>query len=224
MPKGRKPLSPRSLSLESPSPESPSPERRNSQTASQTVPPPERDVCRVCKIGRHSPLRCMLTDGETGMTKVCPIHPNQADHGLDDCYELLVYLTSRDLRETLFHRMGPDRRGMPPIYTKLIDVNELAHYHAANFDLVPWSVDHSVAQWRDKGQMLIEHLQYSYRPDLPRDCAENDRQKISSFQTVDGQHPTHGDLDSLVAHLKTQGSLLGSVEAFVKAQKNLLRC
>ncbi|KAK7932611.1 hypothetical protein PG985_003323 [Apiospora marii] len=171
------------------------------------VAPPEKDICWVCRIGRHSPLRCMQTWEDTGMTAVCPIHPDQKDHILDDCYELLVYLSSRSLRERLFHWMCFERQGMPPIYTELIDVNELANLHGASPDIRPWSVGHSSEQWRQNRELLTVQLDYPDSTDIPVCCKEKDRQNVDIFQTVTGKRPKYGNLRSLVAHLEAEGEL-----------------
>lgn len=83
------------------------------RSSHRPIVPPERDICWVCQVGRHSALRCMQTWSDMGMTTVCPIHPDQKDHVLDDCYELLVYLSSRSLQERICHLMCSERKRCP---------------------------------------------------------------------------------------------------------------
>lgn len=96
---------------------------------------------------------------------------------------------------------------MPPILTELIDVGELARLHGVAPDSMPWSVEHSIKQWRQDWELLMLHLNYVKRPNLPSCCKEKDRQIVSSFQAAHRKRPKQGNPHSLVDRLKDEGKL-----------------
>ncbi|KAK8045482.1 hypothetical protein PG993_005506 [Apiospora rasikravindrae] len=174
-------------------------------------------LCWVCKIGSHSANMCIQArpdkeskptkdhqafwgDYPSGMTFVCPIHPCVPGHGLDECPYLLQFLSNRRLLESLFSWMGPERAGLPPLYTELLDVNELARRLEKPLDKMPLSVGLSWNKWRLYDWWFKERLTYDETPpSLPK---EDGRHKNKFPQTAHRGPLRHGNIDSLITHLK----------------------
>ncbi|KAK7960889.1 hypothetical protein PG988_012103 [Apiospora saccharicola] len=164
-------------------------------------PPPKPKLCWYCKAGGHSPLRCLRVEPGTGMTKVCPIHPHIKDHSLDECNQLLEYLTTPHLTKVLYMSMALERRGLPPIYAEAVCINELATRLGKPLDELPWSVDYSVIQWHMHSDLFESSMDYLYAPKLPEFTAESRRSMVTGPQTLYSRRPLYGDLDSLISHL-----------------------
>ncbi|KAK6846314.1 hypothetical protein PG987_001502 [Apiospora arundinis] len=188
-------------------------ERKAQDTARQSrhmAPPPkfqQKDpkVCFICKKGSHVAVRCFAVVPGTGMTKYCPIHPRSATHGLDECRKLLEWLTCGNNLRLLHSSMGPLRRGFPPVYTELIDINELTQHLGKPLDQQPWSVRHSTNLWHNHEDQMDSLLYHSdIDLELPVGFEEHDRAADTSPQTLLQRPPKYGNLHSLVAYLTSQ--------------------
>ena len=165
--------------------------------------------CWICEVGTHSPNMCMQVLPGTGMTLVCPIHPCVPGHGLDDCPHLLQFLSNPKLLEHLYWWLGPERKELPPIYTELLDINALSRWLGKPLDNLPWSVERSAALWREHGDCLKKRLDYDVVPALPEGFVEHSRSMVTAFQTLDGQKPKHGNIPSLIRHLRAKQDTAG---------------
>ncbi|KAK7932612.1 hypothetical protein PG985_003324 [Apiospora marii] len=160
--------------------------------------------CWVCEVGTHSPNMCMQVLPGTGMTLVCPIHPCVPGHGLDDCPHLLQFLSNPKLLKSLYWWLGPERKELPPIYTETLDINALSRWLGKPLDNLPWSVERSAALWREHGDCLKKRLDYDVAPSLPEGFAEQSRSMVTAPQTLHGQEPKHGNIPSLIRHLRAK--------------------
>ncbi|KAK8131707.1 hypothetical protein PG984_008145 [Apiospora sp. TS-2023a] len=97
--------------------------------------------------------------------------------------------------------MGPERKGLPPIYTKAVCINELASRLGKPLDDLPWSVGHSTVQWHTHSQLFSRSMDYAHNPQLPDYTAEMHRSIVTGPQTLHSRPPLHGDIDSLIKHL-----------------------
>ncbi|KAK8084380.1 hypothetical protein PG997_005651 [Apiospora hydei] len=147
------------------------------------TPVQEGSVCRICKVGRHIPARCIMVLPGTGMSNFCPICPHMDNHTLDNCDHLAEYLADENLLTTLHRRMGPRRVGLPPVYTKLICINKLTRYLGMSMKLLPWSVEHAKKIWQDERETLLDSLDYKSDATLPPSCLELGRENITTHQT-----------------------------------------
>lgn len=164
-------------------------------------PPAHTTLCWYCKVGRHPPQKCLRVEPDTGMTRVCPIHPYMKTHSLDECNSLWRYLSMPHLRIVLYSLMGPERKGLPPIYTRTVCINELATSLYMPLADLPWSVEHSVLRWRLHSQLFNRSLNYEHTPPVPGYTAEMHRNMTTGPQTLHSRRPLYGDLRSLVTHL-----------------------
>ncbi|KAK8131708.1 hypothetical protein PG984_008146 [Apiospora sp. TS-2023a] len=151
--------------------------------------------CRICKIGKHTPLTCMKVEAGTGMVAVCPLHPNLANHTMDECLHLDSVFANTAQTKDFFHILTSMRQGLPPIKTSIIDINEWAKHLNHPLDQMPWSVSWSKLQWHVHSDYLSRKLDYDLLPDLPATFQETNRTLMTRPQTLH-QKPVEIDWDT----------------------------